>query len=370
MKVGIIGCGRIAQVHLTALRSLPWVEMVGVCDTNPQAAQATAQRFGIEGVYASPEELFRRAEPQAVHVLTPPHTHAALVRLALEAGVHVFVEKPMTTSTAEAEALCALARQQRVSLCVDHNRLFDPVVKQALALALAGKIGDVVSVETYQGFQRQALLDGAARGSQHSAAEAFYNLAIHSVYLQLAFLGSMHRLEVMGRKTGRLSGSFAEECRVLLEGKKALGYLCFSVDIQPHLNALHIYGTTGSLFLNLNTMTLVSHTASRLPKLLQKGAYNITEALQLLTAAARNAALMAMRRLTLYPGIAEVIRRFYTSLEQGTFPPVSAEEGCEAVRVLEQIYARAAQEDLDKDVTERASGKPSPMLLRLVREAG
>lgn len=344
MRVGIIGCGRIAQVHLAALRTLPWVEVVGVCDVEARSAQTTAQRFGVTGVYTSVDELLLQGEPQAVHVLTPPHTHGALVRRALEAEMHVFVEKPMATNAAEAETLCALARQQRVSLCVDHNRLFDPVVKKALAVVQAGGIGDVVSVETYQGFQRQALLAGTSNGVQHSAAEAFYNLAIHPVYLQLAFLGSVQRVEVMSRKTGRLSGSFAEECRVLLEGEKALGYLCFSVDIQPYLNALHIYGTTGTLFLNLNTMTLVSHTASRLPKLLQKGAYNVVEALQLLTAAAQNAVLMATRRLTLYPGIAEVIRRFYVSLEQGTPPPVRAEEGCEAVRVMERIYLSAAQD--------------------------
>jgi predicted dehydrogenase len=341
--------------------------VVGVCDVDLRAAQATAQRFAIDGVYASVDEMLNRAEPQAVHVLTPPHTHSALARQALEAGAHVFVEKPLTTSVAEAEVLCALARQQQVSLCVDHNRLFDPVVKKAMALVRAGKIGEVVSVETYQGFQRQALLDEAACGSQQTALEAFYNLAIHPVYLQLAFLGSVQGLKVVGRKTGRLGGSFAEECRVLLEGEKALGYVCFSVDIQPYLNALHIYGTTGSLFLNLNTMTLVSHTASRLPKLLQKGAYNVSEALQLLTAAARNTALMATRRLTLYPGIAEIIRRFYTSLEQGVPPPVTAEDGCEAVRILERIYYRAEQERDDSDRTESTRSKTGASPLRLVR---
>jgi predicted dehydrogenase len=366
MKVGVIGCGRISQVHLSALRTLPWVEVVGICDANAEAAHGTAQRFGVEKVYTSAEELLRQAEPQAVHILTPPHTHAALARQAIEADCHVLVEKPLTTNVAEAEALCTLAEQKRVSLCVDHNRLFDPVVKKANALIRAGKIGEVISVDAHQGFQRQAQQDGGP-GARQSAIEAFYNLAIHPAYLQLSLLGTVRNLEVIGRKTGRLGGEFPEECNILLEGEKALGYLRFSVDIQPYLNALHIYGSEGSLFLNQNTMTLVSHTTSRLPKLIQKGAYNIIEAWQLLTAAARNTTQMALRRLTTYPGIAEVIRRFYTSLEQGTPPPVPGTDGCEAVRLLEQIYARAVHATHGVNLGEKASTKTSQALLRVVR---
>ncbi|MGE0681060.1 MAG: Gfo/Idh/MocA family protein [Candidatus Binatia bacterium] len=366
MKVGIIGCGRISQVHLSALRTLPWVEVVGICDANAEAAHSAAQRFGIEKVYTSAEELLRQAEPQAVHILTPPHTHTALARQAIEADCHVLVEKPLTTNVAEAEALCLLAEQKHVSLCVDHNRLFDPVVKKANAIIRTGKIGEIISVDTHQGFQRPTQQDGGP-GARQSALEAFYNLAIHPAYLQLSFLGTVRNLEVIGRKTGRLGGEFPEECNIVLDGEKALGYVHFSVDIQPYLNALHIYGSEGSLFLNQNTMTLVSHTASRLPKLIQKGAYNIIEAWQLLTAAARNTTQMALRRLTTYPGIAEVIRRFYTSLEQGTPPPVSGTDGCEAVRLLEQIYTRAVLAAHSADLEDKASSKTNQTLLRVVR---
>lgn len=366
MKVGVIGCGRIAQVHLSALHTLPWVEVVGLCDANAEAAHRAARRFKIENVYSSAEELLRQAEPQAVHILTPPHTHAALARLAIEAGCHVLVEKPLTTSVEEAEALCALAEHKRVSLCVDHNRLFDPVVKKANALIRAGKIGEVISVDAHQGFQRPAQQDGGP-GAQQDALEAFYNLAIHPAYLQLSFLGTVRGLEVIGRKTGRLGGEFPEECNILLDGEKALGYIRFSVDIQPYLNALHIYGSEGSLFLNQNTMTLVSHTASRLPKLIQKGAYNVIEAWQLLTAAARNTVQIALRRLTTYPGIAEVIRRFYISLEQGTPPPILGMDGCEAVRLLEQIYVRAIRTNPSADLAEKTPAKAGQSLLRVVR---
>lgn len=367
MKVGIIGCGRISQVHFSALRALPWVEVVGICDANTETAQNMAQRFGVEKVFASVDELLTQAKPQAVHVLTPPPTHATLVRQAIEAECHVLVEKPITMDVAEAETLCALAQQKRVSLCVDHNRLFDPVVKKAKAIIRAGKIGEVISVDAYQGFQRQALLDSTARGGQQTALEAFYNLAIHPAYLQLAFLGNVHHVEVVGRKTGRLGGAFPEECSVLMDGEYALGHLRFSVNIQPYLNAVHIYGSEGTLFLNLNTMTLISHTTSRLPKLIQKGAYNVVEAWQLLTAAMRNTTLMAMRRLTTYPGIAEVVRRFYTSLEQGTPPPVTGQEGCEAIRLLDHIYSQATMNSHNEKASERLANKTGQGLLRVVR---
>jgi predicted dehydrogenase len=148
---------------------------------------------------------------------------------------------------------------------------------------------------------------------------------------------------VASSRTGRFPSAFAEELRVLLQGEDVLGYLCFSLDIQPHLNALHIYGTGGTLLLDLNTLTLVRRLPRRLPKLLAKSWGNISEALQLVSATAGNALSMLSGRLSLYPGIGQVIRRFYESLTHGTPPPVSVEEGYEVVRLLEEIHRQATQ---------------------------
>ena len=176
-----------------------------------------------------------------------------------------------------------------------------------------------------------------------SPTGVYYNLAVHSVYLQLLFLRRVEDITVMSARTGRFPSAFAEELRVLLRGEQGLGYLCFSLDIQPHLNALHVYGTKGTLLLDLNTMTLLCRLPSRLPKLLAKSWGNVSEALQLLTATGKNALGMVSGKLRLYPGIRHVILRFHECLANGTPPPVSAEEGYEVVRLMDQIHHQGSR---------------------------
>src|SRR5262245_11145127 len=133
MKVGIVGCGQIATVHIPYIRALPDTTIVAVTDHDPARASEMAARFGIAGVSRTVDELVARHRPDVVHILTPPQTHAPLALQAMHAGCHVLVEKPMAVNLEEAEAMEAAARLRGVKLCVDHNHLFDPAVVAARA---------------------------------------------------------------------------------------------------------------------------------------------------------------------------------------------------------------------------------------------
>src|SRR5262245_37706657 len=131
MKVGIVGGGQIATVHIPYALAYPGAEIVGLTDTDEGRARSTAARFGIRNTQRSHGELLERHRPDVVHIVTPPQTHAALSIQAMEAGAHVFVEKPMAVNLEEAEAMDAAARRHGVKLCVDHNHLYDPALAQA-----------------------------------------------------------------------------------------------------------------------------------------------------------------------------------------------------------------------------------------------
>lgn len=123
LRLGVIGCGRVfARYHLPAIRAARGVSLVGACeiDAGRRAWAATA----LDGVpcHATPEPLFDGAD--AILVATPPATHAAVVAMALQRGMAVLVEKPMTLTTAEAQRI--VAEQQRSGNCtrVGFNRRF------------------------------------------------------------------------------------------------------------------------------------------------------------------------------------------------------------------------------------------------------
>ena len=92
-RVGVVGCGGIAQVHGTVLQHLEGVELVGCADIKPERAQAFAETYGGRA-YSSMEELLEHEQLDAVHLCTPHYLHTPMARLAAEKGIHVFTEKP------------------------------------------------------------------------------------------------------------------------------------------------------------------------------------------------------------------------------------------------------------------------------------
>src|SRR5262245_55998949 len=104
MRAALIGCGKIAKMHVSALAGAG-VELVAVGDRDPQrAAQIAALAPGARA-YGDFDALLADVRPDVVHVLTSPTSHAALAIKAAEAGAHVLVEKPVALSTAEADAM-------------------------------------------------------------------------------------------------------------------------------------------------------------------------------------------------------------------------------------------------------------------------
>ncbi len=342
-RIALIGAGRIAAVHLGYAKQMPNARVVAVCDPAPGRAEELARARGVPAWYADLDAMLREAEPSIVHVVTPPRTHAELAVRAMEAGANVLVEKPMAMTVAECDRMIAAARVHGRRLCVDHNRLFDPVVRRARALIDRGAVGEIVSVEAHQGVNPVEL--GASPGQAHwSVEDAFaplYNLAPHPFYLVGELLGPVRETAILGRTTLG-DRPLLGEIRVLLEGERAYGYVAFSMGTQPYLNHLNVFGTRATLRVNLNTMTLIVERTRRLPKLVAKLAANLEPAAQLCGATVGNVVNVALRRMKLYPGIGETIRRFYRSLEQGERPPVDGAAGREVVRLLNLVEQRLA----------------------------
>ena len=105
IRSAIIGCGRISAIHIAALKSLPYVEISGVCDLDEKLARSQAFQHKIPTVFTDVETMMREIRPDAVHLLTPPRTHLALVRTVAGFGAHIYAEKPLASSEADAPVL-------------------------------------------------------------------------------------------------------------------------------------------------------------------------------------------------------------------------------------------------------------------------
>src|SRR6185436_17396158 len=112
LKVAIVGCGKIADSHASQIGRIRGTELVAACDREELMAKQLYERFPIKAYFNNLSAMLEQAKPDVVHISTPPQTHFAIAKQCLDSGCHVYVEKPFTVYTDEAETLIALAEKR------------------------------------------------------------------------------------------------------------------------------------------------------------------------------------------------------------------------------------------------------------------
>ena len=151
LRVAIFGGGRMAGNHATAIRLQADAKFVAVADPY-LSPEEVRERFGADiEHYKDPQELLARAKPDVVHIVTPPHTHYPLARLALENGASVYVEKPFALSHREAADILDLAASKGLQATAAHQVLFQRAGQ--LYQKHLPMIGKLIHVESYFSFK-------------------------------------------------------------------------------------------------------------------------------------------------------------------------------------------------------------------------
>ena len=153
LQSGIVGTGYIGDFHARAIRAADGVELVCAADANVRNAQAFASRWGLPTAYDSLESMLRSHRLDCVHLLVPPDHHFRLAKAALEAGVHVFLEKPMCTSTEESDDLLRLAKERKLYLGVNHNFLFSEAYRKLREVVKSEILGPISHVTIFHLFE-------------------------------------------------------------------------------------------------------------------------------------------------------------------------------------------------------------------------
>jgi predicted dehydrogenase len=141
VKFGVVGYGYWGPNVVRNLVSLEGAEVRTVCDKSPSARKRVQKNYPGVQVTADAQEIMSSTEIDAVAVVTPVWTHYELAKAALENGKHVFVEKPFTSSVAQAETLINLAEKKNLKIMVDHTFLFTSAVKKIHQLVEENTLG-------------------------------------------------------------------------------------------------------------------------------------------------------------------------------------------------------------------------------------
>lgn len=189
LKIGIIGCGKIAQVrHMPEYQGNKQTKMVAFCDRTLERAEEMAQKYGGLA-YASYGDLLQDKDIDAVSVCVANHMHAEVTIDALRAGKHVLCEKPMAASMEECEAMVAEAEKAGKKLLIGHNQLLTPAHKRAKELIDQGLIGKLLTFRTtfgHGGPENWSITPGPNTwffDKKSAVLGAMADLGIHKIYL-------------------------------------------------------------------------------------------------------------------------------------------------------------------------------------------
>jgi predicted dehydrogenase len=148
VRVAVAGLGYWGPNLVRVLHEFDCAEVVAVCDPNPAALKKVVRRYPAIRQASDYGELLADRSIDAVVIVTPIGTHFELARAGLEAGKHVFVEKPMAGSVAEAQALIAIAEERALTLMPGHTFLYSPPVNAVRDLIQTGELGEIYFVST------------------------------------------------------------------------------------------------------------------------------------------------------------------------------------------------------------------------------
>ena len=142
VRVGLVGCGKIAVTHAQALSQLAEADFVACCDRDVERAKLMAAEHGVPGVYGDLDELLASGTIDAILCCTPHPAHEPVVVAAAKAGVHVLCEKPIATTLAESDRMIAAAEEGGIEFGVIFQRRFWPAAQRMRDAIDAGKLGN------------------------------------------------------------------------------------------------------------------------------------------------------------------------------------------------------------------------------------
>jgi predicted dehydrogenase len=353
LRVAIIGCGKIADQHVLAIHRIPDCQIVSVCDRELLMAKQLAERFGVADCFADVERMLEATKPDVVHITTPPQSHFALGRQCLEYGSNVYLEKPFTVTAEEAESLIHLAAERNLKLTAGHNLQFTLEMLEMRRLVGEGFLGGKpVHLESHFSYDLgDTSYVGPLLGSRNHwvrqlPGQLLHNILSHGIAKLAEFLDEeIIDLVAWGDQSAKLrmlgETEILDELRVLLRDSNGTTALfCFSTQLKPGLNQLHIYGPVNSITVDHASGSLIKSKNRSYKSYLTYFIPPMINAQQHLKNARVNLVNFLRKRLHQDFGMKELIARFYNSIQVGGEPPISYREILLTARIMDGIFAQ------------------------------
>jgi predicted dehydrogenase len=351
LKVAIVGCGKIADSHAAQIQRIKDCEIVAVCDREPLMAQQLCYRFPIKQSFTDLEELLRTAQPDVVHITTPPEGHFEIARLCLENGSNIYVEKPFTVYPHEAEKLVELAENRGLKLTAGHNLQFTPAARRMREIVKTGYLGErAVHLESYYGYNlsdpsyARALLGDKQHWVRRLPGNLLQNIISHGIARLAEFLTADRPHVIAYGFTSPLLKSIGEteiidELRVIIsEQERTTAFFTFSSQMKPCIHELRVYGSANGLILDEDHDIVLTLRGNKYKSFADKFIPPVQFAKQNLANLFANAKLFMANDFHMDSSLKCLIESFYRSIQENTQVPIPYREILLTSRIMGEIF--------------------------------
>jgi len=351
LRVAILGAGGISSGHAGVLRELPQARLVAVCDLDPERMNRLARGHAIPEAYSSIEGMLGRSRPDVVHVLLPPGDHVRAALQCLEAGAHVFVEKPMGVSVVECEELARTAAARGLAVGVNHSMLYRPVVQRVIEVIRAGRLGRLAHVTAGWSLPAEKIRrTPPGRYVLQAPQNALLEWAVHPLSIIRRLLGRLeHVCAIAGRERRTESGQpYISSWQASMRCERGTAQFVLSVGEGYDCCWMDIVGEDAFAHVDIQQDTLVlgEHQPGRPSIAGLRHAFSNARRLISRAGQGYRDDVLAMfgRRAHGSPselGMRDSIRAFYAAFDRGQPPPEGLDQGTATVEYCERLWQSA-----------------------------
>lgn len=355
LKVAIVGCGKIADSHAFEIQKIAGCEIAGVCDSEILMAKQLYDRFPVKKYFSNLVQLLDETQPDVVHITTPPQTHFNIAMQCLEAGCHLYVEKPFTLDTEEAQKIIDLAERTGRKVTVGHDGQFSVVARRMRQLIRDGYLGgSPVHMDSFWCYDlgdavyAKTLLDDKKHWARTLPGGLLHNIISHGVSkIAEYFTGDNPLVIAHGfvspflRKLGE--EVLVDELRAIIsEEQGTTAYFTFSSQMRPSLHQFTIYGHENGIMIDEDKRLLVKLRGNNFKSYAEHFIPPVSFAKQYLSNFAHNTRLFLAKDFQMDVGKKYLIESFYRAITDGTPLPIPYREILLTSRIMDAIFNQIA----------------------------
>ena len=349
LRVGLAGLGTVASYHIAVLRRMRGVQLVAGCDPNAARRDYIQNRWKLDKLYATVDELVEKGQLDAVHVLTPPPSHVPVALKCLARSCHCLIEKPLAINVEEADLLARAARENKRTAGVNHNKIWNPAFRRLIHLISEKRLGEIKHVSVEHAVERAFRKgDWALEHPDFPVLET----ASHTFSMISDLLGSVH--EARSRicevtQVGERAMVSSWQSSLACEQGNAFAFISLRGSLP--CCTVSVLGSEGAAQADLlsNTLTRSGRFGQFEPY--QRVLRTTTGGMSLLGQSLRSGAAFAAQRAgfgafgdPFLESMSGSIEEFYRAVREDRQPRADLAAGREAIRVCELVAAELGSE--------------------------